>query len=64
LRWRVLPAAASGQQAFGHYIRDGASGRFLPHGVNVLTLRGSRICEITEFLTPEAFERFALPGRP
>jgi RNA polymerase sigma-70 factor (ECF subfamily) len=61
-RWRLLPAHASGQVAFGHYIDD-EDGRFLPHGINVLALRGPRICEITAFLTPEAFGRFGLPAR-
>jgi RNA polymerase sigma-70 factor, ECF subfamily len=60
-RWRLLPAAANGQPAFGHYIRDAATDRFTPHGVNVLTLRGRRIGDITAFLMPEAFSRFGLP---
>jgi len=63
-RWRALPVGASGQPAFGHYIWDNAKGRFMPHGINVLTLRGARICEITAFLTPAAFARFGLPDRP
>ena len=62
-RWRLLPVGANGQVAFGHYLQDGASGRFLPHGINVLALRGARIGEITAFLTPEAFGRFGLPDR-
>ena len=63
-RWRALPVGASGQPAFGHYIWDNAKGRFMPHGINVLTLSGARICEITAFLTPAAFARFGLPDRP
>lgn len=35
---------------------------FLPHGVSVLTLRGTQIEEITAFLTPGAFRRFRLPS--
>ena len=61
-RWRLLPAGANGQPAFGAYLWDDASTRFVPHGINVLTLRGARIKEITAFLTPEAFRRFGLPG--
>jgi hypothetical protein len=34
---------------------------FIPHEVNVLTLRGAEIEEITAFLTPDAFARFGLP---
>jgi RNA polymerase sigma-70 factor, ECF subfamily len=62
-RWRVLPAGASGQPAFAHYILDYATGGFTPHGINVLTLRGARIGEITAFLAPGAFSRFGLPAR-
>jgi RNA polymerase sigma-70 factor (ECF subfamily) len=60
-RWRLVPARANGQLAFGHYIWDDEKQRFMPHGVNVLTLRGARIEEITAFLAPEAFGRFGLP---
>jgi RNA polymerase sigma-70 factor, ECF subfamily len=61
LRWRLVPASASGQLAFGHYMWDGEAGSFVAHGVNVLTLHGARIAEITAFLTPEALGRFGLP---
>jgi RNA polymerase sigma-70 factor, ECF subfamily len=57
-RWRLVPARVSGQQSFAHYVWDGR--RFVPHAVNVLTLRGERIAEITAFLTPEAFGRLGL----
>jgi RNA polymerase sigma-70 factor (ECF subfamily) len=60
--WRLIPLRANGQLAFGHYIDD-PEGGFEPHGVNVLTLEGDRIGEITAFLTPEAFRRFGLPAR-
>jgi RNA polymerase sigma-70 factor (ECF subfamily) len=60
-RWRLVPVRASGQVAFGHYRWDGEKGSFVAHGVNVLTLDGARIAEITAFLTPEVFGRFALP---
>ena len=33
----------------------------MPHGVNVITLHGSRIVEITAFLDAAAFGRFGLP---
>ena len=59
--WRLLPAGASGQPAFGHYLWDADTSRFLPHGINVLTLRDGRISDITAFLTPGAFRRFDLP---
>ena len=60
-RWRLLPTRANGQLAFGHYIWDPRRGRFAPHGVNVITLRGASIGEIIAFLTPHPFEYFGLP---
>jgi RNA polymerase sigma-70 factor, ECF subfamily len=62
--WRLRPAGANGQLAFGHYMHDEETGGFLPHGLNVLTLRGAQISEITAFLTPAAFARFGLPRGP
>jgi hypothetical protein len=58
-----LPARANGQLAFGAYLWNEKSGSFTPHGLNVLTLRGTRIEAITAFLTPEAFGRFGLPDQ-
>ena len=63
LRWRVLPAPASGQVGLGYYLYSEESGSFLPHGVNVLALRGAQIAEIIAFLTPETFGRFGLPDQ-
>jgi RNA polymerase sigma-70 factor, ECF subfamily len=61
LRSRLVPVRANGQLAFGHYAWDGEGGRFMPHCINVLTLRGARIEEITTFLTPGALATFGLP---
>jgi len=61
-RWRLIPARASGQVAFGCYVRDEEMQAFTPHAVNVFTLRGGQIEEIAVFLTPGAFPRFGLPG--
>jgi RNA polymerase sigma-70 factor, ECF subfamily len=60
-RWRIVPTHANGQLAFGHYTWHADKEAFIPHGVNVLTVDGARIAQITAFLTPEAFERFGLP---
>jgi RNA polymerase sigma-70 factor (ECF subfamily) len=60
VRWRTVPVRANGQPALGYYRWD--DGRFVPHSINVLTLEGGRIAEITAFLTPEAFEGFGLPA--
>jgi RNA polymerase sigma-70 factor, ECF subfamily len=60
-RWRLVPIRSAGQLAFGHYIWDEEQRGFRPHGINVLTLDGPRIGEITAFITPEAFRWFGLP---
>jgi RNA polymerase sigma-70 factor, ECF subfamily len=59
---RLLPVRANGAPAFGQYFWDETSGRLLPHGITVLTLRGEQIEEMTAFLTPDAFAHFGLPG--
>jgi RNA polymerase sigma-70 factor, ECF subfamily len=61
-RWRLVPASANAQLAFGGYIWNDEAGSFTPHSVNVLTLRGTQIEEITAFLTPDAFRHFGLPN--
>jgi RNA polymerase sigma-70 factor (ECF subfamily) len=60
--FRGLLVSASGQPAVGHYVWNENRGRFLPHGITVLTLRGDRITEITAFRVPELNERFGLPA--
>jgi RNA polymerase sigma-70 factor (ECF subfamily) len=60
-RWRLVPTSANAQPAFGAYLWDEAAGLFSLHDVIVLTLRGSRIEEITAFLDPEALRQFGLP---
>jgi RNA polymerase sigma-70 factor, ECF subfamily len=62
-RWRLLPVGLNGQVGFAHYGWDERAGCFLPHGVNVLALKGPRISEINAFLYPEDFTRFGLPDR-
>jgi RNA polymerase sigma-70 factor (ECF subfamily) len=61
-RVRVIPTRASGQPAFGTYSWDPDSERFLPTVLQVITLRGDRIEEITGFVAPELFPRFGLPA--
>ena len=60
-RWRLIPACANGQASFGAYTWDDQTQAFTSHAVNVLTLRGTQIEEITAFLTPGAFRRLGLP---
>jgi hypothetical protein len=43
------------------YGEDADTGRYLPLAVDVLTLEGSLIKEITAFVMPEIFPRLGLP---
>ena len=49
-RWRHLPAHVNGQAAVGVYAWDEATGTHLPFALDVLTLRGDRIAEVTAFI--------------
>jgi RNA polymerase sigma-70 factor, ECF subfamily len=62
-RWRFVSVSANAQIAFGGYAWDEDAQVFEPHEINVLTLRGAEIEEITAFLAPDAFRRFGLPAR-
>jgi RNA polymerase sigma-70 factor (ECF subfamily) len=59
---RATPLRANGQIALAAYQLDEATGRFKAAALDVLTLEGSLIKEITAFITPEAFARFGLPA--
>ena len=61
--WRLVPVEANGQLAFAAY-QGGPDDGFALSGVNVLTLRGDRIAEITSFLDPPMYAAFDLPGVP
>jgi RNA polymerase sigma-70 factor (ECF subfamily) len=50
-RWRHLPTRVSGQAAIGSYAWDAATNGYLPFALDVLTLRGDRIAEVTSFIT-------------
>jgi RNA polymerase sigma-70 factor (ECF subfamily) len=62
-RVRVLPAHANGQPAFATYSWDDDAQAHLPTVLQVLTLRGDEIVEITGFVDPGIFARFGLPDR-
>ena len=47
--WRILPAEANGQLALGFYSED-ANGGWVPFALNVLTLRGQQIANVTAFI--------------
>jgi RNA polymerase sigma-70 factor (ECF subfamily) len=61
-RVRLVPARANGQVAFGAYRWDEAKGSYLPFTLQVLSLRGSEISEVTGFVTPDVFRHFDLPA--
>ena len=61
VRWRHLPARASGQPAVGCYRWDAEKGSYVASVLDVLTLHGARIAEVTGFVTPEVFRSFGLP---
>jgi RNA polymerase sigma-70 factor (ECF subfamily) len=48
--WRHLPARASGQAAVGSYICETKDGTHRAFALDVLTLRGDRIADITSFV--------------
>jgi RNA polymerase sigma-70 factor (TIGR02960 family) len=60
-RWRFLPTTANGQLAFGTYLWDDAAGRYVPGGLDVLTIRDGRVAEVVAFLTAD-LTRFGLPA--
>ena len=60
--WRHLPTGANGQPAVGCYLWNDDAGAHLAWSINVLTLRGERIAEITSFIGPEHFAPFGLPA--
>jgi len=60
-RWRLVPARANGQPAFGNYRWDEERETFRPRSISVLTLGRGGIAEITTFLGPELIPRFGLP---
>jgi RNA polymerase sigma-70 factor (ECF subfamily) len=61
-RWRLVPARANGQLAFGLYGRDDTAQSLVPRAIDVLTLRGPQIQQITAFLSPDTFPTFDLPA--
>ncbi len=63
--WRHIATSANGQPALACYLRDDeadGAGAHLGWSINVLTLRGDRIAEITSFIGVEHFAAFGLPA--
>lgn len=68
-RWRTVPTHANGQPALAFYAWDEPSEAYLPFALNVLTLRGAQVSDVTAFIVrsieasePESYERF--PEQP
>jgi RNA polymerase sigma-70 factor (ECF subfamily) len=64
-RWRTAPARANGQPALGFYAWDAEDRAYIPFALNVLSLRGSQVSDVTAFIArsaepraPEVFERY------
>ena len=55
------PTGANGQPAVACYLWDDAAGRHLAWAINVLTVRGDLIAEVTSFVGAEYFAPFGLP---
>ncbi len=59
---RIIPHwCANGQPAVAFYLWDEKAGTHLRWSITVLTLRGTKIADLTSFLGPEHFEPFGLP---
>jgi RNA polymerase sigma-70 factor, ECF subfamily len=59
--WRHVPTTANGQPAVGGYLRSDDTGPHRAWSINVFTLRGDRIVEITSFIGREHFTLLGLP---
>jgi RNA polymerase sigma-70 factor, ECF subfamily len=62
-RVRLVRGRASGQPALGAYGWDGEREAYLPYALQVLTLRGDRIADVTGFVVPSLLPRMGLPER-
>jgi len=49
-RWRPLQVRASGQVALAFYSWDPEEDAYLPFALNVLTLRGTEVSDVTAFI--------------
>jgi RNA polymerase sigma-70 factor (ECF subfamily) len=58
---RAIPVRANGQLAVAYFALQDETGRYAATAIDVVTLEGELIKEITAFVTPEVFPRFGLP---
>jgi len=59
---RYLAVRANGQPANATYRWDPGRGCYVAEAIEVLTLDGSRITQMTAFMAPDLFGRFGLPA--
>jgi RNA polymerase sigma-70 factor (ECF subfamily) len=59
---RYLPTQANGQLANAAYRWDPQLGSYIAEALEVLTLEGTLVKEMTAFMTPAVFPLFGLPG--
>jgi RNA polymerase sigma-70 factor, ECF subfamily len=58
---RYLPTRANGQAANAAYRWDPQTGSYVAEALELLTLEGAQVKEMTAFMAPELFARFGLP---
>jgi RNA polymerase sigma-70 factor (ECF subfamily) len=63
VRWRHRVTAANGQPAVGCYQWDPEQEVYTAKVIDVLTLRGDRIAQVTAFIDGGMFPRFGLPAQ-
>jgi RNA polymerase sigma-70 factor (ECF subfamily) len=59
--WSIVPIGANGQIAQAYYLISEDSGEYEAHSIDLLTLRGREIVEITAFLEAKSFAAYGLP---
>ena len=57
-----VPVQLNGQPAIAYYALDSDTGVYSAHAVDVLTLQGPLVTEITAFIAPALFPRLGLPA--
>ncbi len=60
--WRRVPTWANGQPAVAGYLAGPDTGAYTAYVIDVLTLRGGRIAEVTAFIDADLFPFFGLPA--
>jgi RNA polymerase sigma-70 factor (ECF subfamily) len=58
---RHVPTWANGQPAVAWYLWDAEKGSYVATAIELPTLEGAGVKEMTSFVTPELFPRFGLP---